>query len=134
MKIGGRTIEMLELLRCTEIVNCASNNAILAWFKLKDINKKIIKKKSKFQQTILINSKIEPESLRYFTRTNIEPFPPGKLLWLIARSNMKFSTSEALGMKDFVQPLALGVLTPVIGPAGSGILARRILTYDESKF
>ena len=44
VEIGGRTIEMLELLRCTEIVNFASNNAILAWFKLKDINKKIIKK------------------------------------------------------------------------------------------
>ena len=50
VRIGGRTIEMLELLRCTEIVNCASNNAILAWFKFKDINRKIIN--SKFQQTI----------------------------------------------------------------------------------
>ena len=50
VKIGGRTIEMLELLRCTEIVNCASNNAILAWFKLKDLiyinNKRLIKKSS----------------------------------------------------------------------------------------
>ena len=50
VKIGGRTIEMLELLRCTEIVNFASNNAVLAWFKLKDINKKIIKKNQNFNK------------------------------------------------------------------------------------
>ena len=106
-KLASHSIAFLENLHCTEIVNLASYNHIFT-----------------------------AETLRYFQRTNIEPFSYEKLLWLVASSNMNLNQkkSDGLGVKDFVAPIAIGALGPVIGPAGAGIVSRHINRYDEGIF
>ena len=105
IKMANTTITMLEMLKCTEIVNLASNNIIFT-----------------------------PETLRYFERNNIEKFSYEKLLWLTARSNMSVKLEESLGIKDFIVPITVGALGPVVGPAGAAIAAKHIArNYDAGK-
>ena len=106
-KLASHSITFLENLHCTEIVNLASNNHMFT-----------------------------KETLRYFQRTNIEPFTYEKLLWLVASSNMNLNqkkNNDGLGVKDFIAPITIGALGPVIGPAGAGIVSRHINRYDEGK-
>merc|ERR1712227_1183350 len=68
-KLASHSIAFLENLHCTQIVNLASYNHIFT-----------------------------AETLRYFQRTNIEPFSYEKLLWLVASSNMNLNQKKSDGL------------------------------------
>ena len=102
LHLANLSIDMLDNLKCAEIVNIVSNNAIFT-----------------------------DQTLRYFYGNNIEIFTWEKLLWLSTRSNIKLGSEKSFGVKDFVAPITFGILTPIIGPAGSGIISRRLSKIDE---